>query len=556
MSVDTKNIFLILILSFLSLSLFSIFVPVYQVSEAREGHVVKAMLEGGNLVSPFRLGSIIPSKPMLYHWICYAFARLFGGVNSYILRLPSILSSCFLLVLFYFFSKKLLSQSTSLICSLFLLSTYGFFNLGADGRVDMLFNLFVLSAIFMWLNSVFTCLDLKLGIDSILKRDYILVSLLISLSVLTKGPLGLVLPILLIILTSYSAFGFKSLFSLIKPVWLISIAAPIAWYYLAYEAYGFDVIRKQILFENFNRILGLDGISVKPWWFYLKHLFTQGFPWIFFIIIFGSNTWKEKSDESKKLRILKLTFISIIFLLSYSSGKRRGYLLTTLPFLILIVVYRLSRFNIKDKLSLKMWKCFSFVPVSIYSLVVIFLNFFSPGHWVLDSKSLLTLIEAKKLTYHYGSYFLILSLILSFVSIKFVNKYRESQTFNSFLLLLFTIVFHCYLVFLPFLERVKYETHSFEKLAYQLASVVPEDHILNVLKEDRDESLDVLLFYYKQAVKVVEPSKASELARGYYLISKTNYDIVKKKQKVLKILTKLKRQIDDDDESLFYLAKN
>src|SRR5947208_5165152 len=64
---------------------------VYEGGEAREGLVVREMLRTGDWILPLWNGSVVPSKPPLFHWLAAAAAALTGaGVTEHTLRAPSI----------------------------------------------------------------------------------------------------------------------------------------------------------------------------------------------------------------------------------------------------------------------------------------------------------------------------------------------------------------------------------------------------------------------------------------------------------------------------------
>ena len=133
---------------------------------------------------------------------------------------------------------------------------------------------------------------------------------------LTKGPLGLFLPCVVIVILTIQKFDFKSLFYLIKPQWIISLALPGVWYYLAYLSYGEGFLEKQLYFENVNRLLGGEGISKKPWWFYLIHLGTQAFPWIFsalFVVFAYSSRFRQLYKKDDSIKTFLTWFVTIIF---------------------------------------------------------------------------------------------------------------------------------------------------------------------------------------------------------------------------------------------------
>src|SRR5205814_2137790 len=64
---------------------------VYEGGEAREGLVVREMLRTGDWILPLWNGSVVPSKPPLFHWLAAGAAALTGaGVTEHTLRVPSI----------------------------------------------------------------------------------------------------------------------------------------------------------------------------------------------------------------------------------------------------------------------------------------------------------------------------------------------------------------------------------------------------------------------------------------------------------------------------------
>src|SRR5438046_10377355 len=64
---------------------------VYEGGEAREGLVVREMVRTGDWILPLWNGSVVPSKPPLFHWLAASAAALTGaGVTEHTLRAPSI----------------------------------------------------------------------------------------------------------------------------------------------------------------------------------------------------------------------------------------------------------------------------------------------------------------------------------------------------------------------------------------------------------------------------------------------------------------------------------
>src|SRR5437870_6295210 len=64
---------------------------VYEGGEAREGLVVREMLRTGDWILPLWNGSVVPSKPPLFHWLAAGPAAPPGaGATEHTLRVPPI----------------------------------------------------------------------------------------------------------------------------------------------------------------------------------------------------------------------------------------------------------------------------------------------------------------------------------------------------------------------------------------------------------------------------------------------------------------------------------
>jgi len=112
---------------------------VFQVSEAREGVVTQEILRSGNRVLPLRHGTIVPSKPPLFHWLGSLNPSLKQFSLELFLRLPSLISATTLVFIVSLFCSGLAGLKAGLISVALLMTSWSFLRLATDGRVDMLF---------------------------------------------------------------------------------------------------------------------------------------------------------------------------------------------------------------------------------------------------------------------------------------------------------------------------------------------------------------------------------------------------------------------------------
>ena len=59
-------------------------------------------------------------------------------------------------------------------------------------------------------------------------------------------------------------------------------------------------------------------------------------------------------------------------------------------------------------------------------------------------------------------------------------------------------------------------SHSYKRIGLRLATLIPPEVQLNLIKEPSDESFDVLLFYYGRGVNLFDPKKVPSVP-GLYI---------------------------------------
>ena len=181
--------------------------PVFQVSEAREGSVVLQIRATGEAILPLRHGEIIPSKPPLFHWFSVVLSSFDPAYQEIGLRLPSMVAAIGIVVLCSTLAGSLFGKSEQLLTAFVLLTTYGFVHLATDGRVDMVFCFFIVAAIVLWIRGAASCMSLGLPLTKMSSFRLLLVAFCAGLAILSKGPLGFALIVLVLAAISFFALG-------------------------------------------------------------------------------------------------------------------------------------------------------------------------------------------------------------------------------------------------------------------------------------------------------------------------------------------------------------
>jgi 4-amino-4-deoxy-L-arabinose transferase-like glycosyltransferase len=293
---------------------------IWRHDEAREALVVQDIFANHHWLLPVR-NYELPSKPVLYHWISAALATVLG-ISDFTVRSPSVIAAVVMVWLTYRLGRFTGERKLACLAVLVLGTTYEFWDSGTEARVDMLFAALVGGALTSWY------LWYRTGAE----RARATVYLAIALAILTKGPAGAALPILVIgsfVLLERNA---TRLLEFISWRWLSSAAAlVVGWYFAAYYLAGHDFFYKQIVFENIDRFFGSGDFHTR------KHLFSQApwfvtqlFPWSLVLLL---TLWRRLCGQpvDRFGRFLHCWWLAIFGFFLLGRGQRAVYLLPMYP---------------------------------------------------------------------------------------------------------------------------------------------------------------------------------------------------------------------------------
>ena len=181
-----------------------------------------------------------------------------------------------------------------------------------------------------------------------------------GLSVLQKGLIGIIIPIMVTALTFLAFRRGKELFkpSFIIPGVIIFLIVALPWHIAAYIANGDIFIQDYFVKHHFARFLNSSlGINRKqPCLFYIPVLLIAFIPWVFsFISVLirgvkalikdfrATKSFKQilsnDTNDRKLIVFASIYFLSILLFFSVSSTKLPTYILPLFPAVSLITGY-------------------------------------------------------------------------------------------------------------------------------------------------------------------------------------------------------------------------
>src|SRR5262245_48661445 len=297
--------------------------PIFRTMEGREALVMQEIARTGNWVLPLRNGETIPSKPPLLHWAGVMASRITGSVSEWSVRFPCALFSALSVGLTCLLGCRLAGNEVGALAALMLLTMTGFAEMAREGWVDPALAFFVLAALASF-SSMY---------ENDCWRGWRSTAFYLSLAgaVLSKGPIGYVLPTLVILAylgVQRQLSRLRALFSLLGV--LLAVGLPLTWYLLAFAQGGWAFVHKQVLQENLVRFTAGSGKRLPSGAFFLLPALGDGFPWS---VLFCFGLWqlsRHAPVREKGVFALVWWFVAMIFF-SVSAGKREVYLLPAYP---------------------------------------------------------------------------------------------------------------------------------------------------------------------------------------------------------------------------------
>lgn len=317
--------------------------------EPREALVAVSMLNQHNWILPESCGTDIPYKPPMLAWCIALLGWLNGGhVTEFLSRLPSALAATAMLIAVFRFFAKRESAPLAMVTALVAATAFEVHRAATSCRVDMLLTAFIVTAILAMYSSW------ERHPRSRWRLPWLGI-LLMSGGVLTKGPVGMLLPCgtLLVLRLMKGDSPLRAISQLFFAGGL-ALVLPALWYVAAYSQGG-EQFLQLALEENFGRFTGKMSYESH------EHTFLYNFQTLFaglapytLLLLASLTAWKRypritlsasviwqrlRSIPAERLLAVAAAVVIFVFY-CIPKSKRSVYLLPMYPFLAFwIAVY-------------------------------------------------------------------------------------------------------------------------------------------------------------------------------------------------------------------------
>ena len=378
---NQRAVWLVCLLAFL-LSVPSLNRAFYTRGEPREALVSQSMLATGNWISPPAYNGAVPSKPPFSHWLTALVSLPGGEVTESTARLPSAIAYLAFSLGLFIFLRHRAGEGVALVASSILLSSFEWLRSGSTCRVDTILATSMagaMLALFAWNERG------RSGIPW-------LALVLLCAAALTKGPVGVVLPLGLFCAYRLLSEGISVRSFFRCGLMAACIAPPVlgvvsAWYIAGYLTRGDEFLQK-IWYENVERfastmvdephshsvfyLLGMLLVMILPWsgaW-----LLSAGRSRGAFVLLRSPRDWWRRASELERFSMLSA--LGIVLFFCVPSSKRSVYLLPAYPFIAILAGLWLERWESEARALLRGVACLTkglAFLLPILSLTLVFL---------------------------------------------------------------------------------------------------------------------------------------------------------------------------------------
>lgn len=332
-------------------------IPLLDPDEPVYAETPKEMFLYNDFISPRIFGEFWYDKPPMYYWLVALSYKVFG-INDFAARFPSGSLAVVCIFVMWYFGNKIFNQRTGILSALILLTSVEYFYLGKAAVTDITLNLFLTCSLF-----------------SFITKKYYLFYFFAGLAVLTKGPIGLFFPGIIVFIYLVVTNNLKEITRIKLPVGIVifSILA-LPWYIIMYHLHGSIFIDTFLGFHNLTRFTTPEHPSGVVWYYYIPVLIIGFFPWNALLIQSIYHSFIHYRDKFNELVFLNIWFIVVFLFFSISQTKLVSYILPMYPPMAMLIGWYIDKisnnyYNAKRQYSWSILSCILIVGFIIGALL-------------------------------------------------------------------------------------------------------------------------------------------------------------------------------------------
>jgi 4-amino-4-deoxy-L-arabinose transferase-like glycosyltransferase/membrane-associated phospholipid phosphatase len=294
----------------------------FDVDEAVFSEASREMVTTGDYITPTYNFEPRYDKPILFYWFMSLSYRLFG-INEFAARFTSAGFGALLVLMTFFFVRRVRGNTAAYLSALFLLLNLEFFVYSHSAVTDMTLSFFIAASIYSF----------YLGVSENSRSWFIPFWVSAALATLTKGVIGTLFPVSITFLYLASTKNLSKLKDVFRPAYIILfplVAAP--WFAAEFYVNGWDFFNAFIIKHHIKRFAEANSLHSGPFYFYIIVLLAGFFPWVAMLPGAIYRGFKERLGAENGLYLLSsIWFVLVLVFFTISRTKLPNYIFPLFP---------------------------------------------------------------------------------------------------------------------------------------------------------------------------------------------------------------------------------
>jgi 4-amino-4-deoxy-L-arabinose transferase-like glycosyltransferase len=299
----------------------------FEPDEGRNAEIAREILLLGDWTTPHYNFTPRLEKPMFFYALTALSYQLFG-VSEWTARLPSALSGFAVIVAIFFFVRSRLGQWPALWSGFVLATCIAHYAFSRIVKLDMTLSLFIVLAL---------CAFYRASVEEDGRRKrtaYLLMYAAAGVATLVKGPIGFVLPGMIVFLYILLKNRWSLLREMELPWGILLFIAIVAPWYVWAEIRNPGYLSYFLGQENFTRFFTPHFRRDKGWYFFSAVALAGFLPWSFLLPAIVKRLKQYRFDDLS-LYLILWAVVPVVFY-SFSSSKLAEYILPVFPALAIL----------------------------------------------------------------------------------------------------------------------------------------------------------------------------------------------------------------------------
>lgn len=424
--VHLLNILFLAVLAYLFLMFGNQIVSLTNPDEVFYTQTAKEMAQQKTWMTPYLFGALQFEKPIFLYWLLRIGFLIFG-VNSFSARFfPALFGILGIIAIYLLSAIGFKNQKKAFLASLIMMSSGLYIGLSRSVFTDLIFTVFILFCLvsFFWAYSN----PRKKG------PGIILAFFFIGCAILSKGPLGFLIPALAIFLFLAVKKELKFLASWYF-FWgfLIMLAVSLPWYVLMAQKYGNTFTDEFFYNDHIRRLLEAEHPAADTWYFYPLTMAWGIFPWSVYAVIAVFLFLKDLYKRAEPLYLFCAAWIlGTVLIFQPAHSKLSSYIFPLFPALAII-----TGDFIYEAIVNKKWQRALFIATLATGIVLVIFDLALLAAILFFPNQILAYISSV------GPMYLWLILFLGITALYFIALKKKKYILSFYALIFFIPAMFC-----------------------------------------------------------------------------------------------------------------